>query len=41
MDDLMRLAVETPSSTNSGGALGIVIIALILIFAGSSGGRGR
>jgi len=39
--DLIYLAVETPTKTTGGWALGIVIIALILIFAGSSGGRGR
>lgn len=41
MTELIMLAVETPTKTTGGGALGIVIIALILIFAGSSGGRGR
>lgn len=35
----MIIAAETPSSTGAGGVGLVVLIALILIFAGSSGGR--
>lgn len=37
----LTLAAETSASMGTGSGVGILVVAAILIFAGSSGGRGR